>query len=227
MKPAPTVMSTVAGTHAGVVLQQLLCGQPAAAEHLANALRAEAHGHRTFGRTDALDLFATHPLALSGAAQVLLSPKAMAVVDDTVDGRTVGVFADLLDGVIGRLWVVAATAADATAEPTVAVARDDFMSQLRQHCEGDAADHPGLQAGAWPHVVELGNAALGTRQAPAAASSSQAWVMRAFGCDGAVVALYRLRVLSATVPRQAHHRLALAVAQIGRASCRERVCSTV
>ena len=209
-----TAPTTAAGTDAWAVLQRLLCGQAAAADDLANALRVEAYGRTTFGRTDALDLFMVHPLALSSAAQILVSPRAIAVLDDTADGRAVGVFADLVDGVIARLWVVAATAAVATAEPAVPVARDDFLSQLRQRCQGDASDHPQLEAGAWPHVVDLGSAALDAVQAPAAASSSQVWVMRAFSRGESVAALYRLRVQTATLPRQAHHRLALAIASV-------------
>ena len=199
----------IAGTDSWAVLQQLLCGRPAAADHLSNALRVEAHGHTTFGRTDALDLFALHPLALSSAAQVLVSPRAIAEIDDTADGRTIGAFADLVDVVISRLWVVTATAAGAMAEPAMAVARDDFMSQLRQHCHGDAADHPGLDAGDWGHVTDLGITALGALHLPPAASSSQAWVMRAFGDGGSVAARCRLCVHTATLPRHAHDRLVL------------------
>ncbi len=207
-------VSTAAGSSAWAVLQQLLCGRVAAADHLANALRVEAHGCTTFGRTDAIDLFAVHPLVFSTNAQFLVSPRALAVLDDTSDGRTVGAFADLVDGVIARLWVISATAVDATAEPAVEVARDDFMSQLRQRCQGDAADHPELQTGTWPGILELGSAALDALQAPSAASSSQVWVMRAFGSGGWVAALYRLRVQAATLPRRAHDRLALAVARV-------------
>jgi hypothetical protein len=209
-----TAAATTHGSDAWAVLQQLLRGQAAAADHLANALRVEAFGHTAFGRTDALDLFAAQPLALSSAAQALVSSQTLAVIDDTADGRAVGVFADLVDGVIDRLWVVAATAAGATAEPAVPVARDDSLSQLRQRCQGDASDHPQLDAGTWPHVVELGSAALDAVQAPAAASSSQVWVMRAFSSGESVAALYRLRVQAATLPRQAHHRLALAIASV-------------
>ena len=158
-------------------MQRLLCGQAAAADHLANTLRVEACGRTTFGRTDALDLFAARPLVLSSAPQVLVSPETIAVIDDMPDGRAVGILAELVDGVINRLWVVAATAAGATAEPAVAVARDDFLSQLRQRCQGDASDHPQLAVGAWPHVVELGGAALDALQEPAAASSSQVSVL--------------------------------------------------
>ena len=210
---APTA-ETAPGADAWAALQRLLRGQAAAADCLANAIRVEAYGHTAFGRTDALDLFAAQPLALSNAAQVLVTPETIAVIDDAADGRAVGILADRVEGVIARLWVVAATAADATAEPAVAVARDDFLSQLRQRCQGDASDHPQLEAGAWPHVVELGCAALDAMQAPAAASSSQVWVMRAFSSGESVAALYRLRVQAVTLPRQAHHKLALAIASV-------------
>ncbi len=206
--------SAIVGAAADVwaVLQLLLCGQAAAAEHLANDLRVEASGHTTFGRTDAIDLFAVHPLVFSDDVQRLVSPRSLAVLGDTADGRAVGAFADLVEGVITRVWVVAATALDATAEPAVAVARDDFMSQLRQRCQGDAADHPELQSDDWAHILGLGVAALDA--GPPAASSSQVWVMRAFSSGGSVAALYRLRVHAATLPRQAHDRLVLAVARV-------------
>ena len=209
-----TAPTPATSTDAWAVLQRLLCGQAAAADFLANALRVEAYGRTTFGRTDALDLFAAQPLVLSSTAQVLASPWTIAVIDDTADGRAVGILADLVDAVIARLWVIAATTAGATAEPAVPVARDDFLSQLRQRCQGDASDHPQLEAGAWPHVVELGSAALDALQAPAAASSSQVWVVRAFSRGESVAALYRMRVQAATLPRQAHHRLALAIARV-------------
>ena len=214
MKTISSGAATVAGSGAWVAMQQLLSGQIAAADHVANALHVEAFGCTTFGRTDAIDLFAARPLVFSSNARWLVSAQGLAVLGDASDGRTVGAFADLLDGVIARLWVIAATAPDASAEPAVAVASDDFMSQLRQRCQGDPADHPNLQASDWPLVVEFGSAALGAPQAPSAASSSQVWVMRAFSEGNSVAALYRLRVQAATRPRHAHDRLALAVARV-------------
>jgi hypothetical protein len=217
-KYAPTAESEIAteaaGTDAWAVLQRLLCGQASAAHHLANALRVDAYGCTTFGRTDAVDLFTAHPLEFSSHSRVLLSRQAIAVVDDVADGRTVGAFADLVDGVIARVWVVAGTdaaAADAILEPAVPVARDDFMSQLRQQCHGDAMDHPDLKAGAWPCVVELCSAVLGELPAACAASSSQGWVMRAFSSGPSVVALVRWRLHAAGLPRRAHYRIALAI----------------
>ncbi len=218
-KPVPTVSFAIAtetaGTDAWAVLQRLLRGQVSAARHLANALRVDAYGRATFGRTDAIDLFTAHPLEFSSQARVLRSPQALAVVDDMADGRTVGAFADLVDGVIARVWVAAGTDADApnaTSEPAVAVARDDFMTQLRERCQGDSADHPNLNAGVWPCVVELCTAVLGEPPAASADSSSQAWVMRAFSSGPSVVALLRLRLQATGLPRRAHYRIALAIA---------------
>ena len=199
------------------VLSALLRGEASAGDALANNLRVDAFGLSTFGRTDALDLFATHPLALSAAPHVLVSASALAVLDETPDGRTIGAFADLADGVIARVWVVAATAADAEVEPAVPLARDDFLSQLRVPCQGDAIDHPGLDAAAWPGVLSLGTDALAAVDEPPAANSSQAIVMRAFGGAGGaggIAALYSLRVQEHTAPRRAHRRLALATARL-------------
>ena len=206
------------------VLGELLRGQASAGGAVANTLRADAFGLATFGRTDALDLFAAHPLVFSAAPHVLISsqassqasPQALAVLDETPDGRCIGVFADLADGVIARLWVVAATAADAHCEAAVPVARDDFLSQLRLTCQGDAVDHPGLHSAAWPDVLSLGTDALAAVGEPSAASSSQAVVMRAFsvgGPGGMIAALYSLRLQENTAPRRAHRRLALATAR--------------
>lgn len=218
-KHGPTAHFAIAAeterTDAWAVLQRLVRGQVSAAHHLANAVRVDAYGRTTFGRTDAIDLFAAHPLEFSSQARVLRSPQALAVVDDMADGRTVGAFADLVDGVVARLWVVAGTpadAADTAAEPAVPVARDDFMSQLRQRCQGDAVEHPDLNADAWPCVVELCAAVQAELPAASAASSSQAWVMRAFSSGPSVVALVRWRVQATGLPRRAHYRIALAIA---------------
>ena len=201
------------------VLGHLLRGHATAGAAVANTLRVDSFGLATFGRTDALDLFSTHPLVLSAAPHVLLSPQALVVLDETPDGRCIGAFADLAEGVIARLWVVAPTAADAHCEAAVPVASDDFLSQLRVPCVGDAADHPGLQAAAWPHVLSLGGDALAAAGPPQAASSSQAVVMRALGSggsdgsDGLIAALYSLRLQEHSAPRRAHRRLALATAR--------------
>ena len=210
------------------VLGHLLRGHATAGAALANTLRVEAFGLASFGRTDALDLFSTHPLMLSASPHVLWSPQALVVLDETPDGRCIGAFADLADGVIARLWVVAPTAADAHCEAAVPVASDDFLSQLRVPCVGDAADHPGLQAAAWPHVLSLGGDAIAAAGLPQAASSSQAVVMRAVGnCDsdgsggsggsggpaGLIAALYSLRLQEHSAPRRAHRRLALVTAR--------------
>ena len=204
------------------VLGHLLRGHATAGVALANTLRVEAFGLASFGRTDALDLFSTHPLMLSATPHVLWSPHALVVLDETPDGRCIGAFADLADGVIARLWVVAPTAADAHCEAAVPVASDDFLSQLRVPCVGDAADHPGLQAAAWPHVLSLGGDAIAAAGPSQAASSSQAVVMRAVshhgsdgrdGAAGLIAALYSLRLQEHSAPRRAHRRLALATAR--------------
>ncbi len=209
-----------AATDARAVLQRLLAGEAASAAQLANDLRVEAFGCTTFGRTDALDLFAAHPLVLSSEAQVLTSTRSLAILDGVADARATGVFADLVDGVICRVWVVSTTAADAAAEAAVPVARDDFMSQIREQGQGDPADHPELRAGAWHHVQALGGDALQAVQLPTAASSSQFWVLRAFSSGDSVAALVRLRVLTRTPARRAHDRLALGMAQgAGHTEC--------
>ncbi len=195
------------------VLNALLRGHATAGSALANTLRVDAFGSSTFGRTDALDLFATHPLMFSAAPHVLVTSQGLAVIDETPDGRCIGVFADIADGVIARLWVVAATSADAQVEAAVPLARDDFLSQLRESCQGDSADHAGLDAAAWPEVLSQGSAALAASGEPNPASSSQAVVMRAFSVGDQLAALYSLRLQEHTAPRRAHRRLALATAR--------------
>ena len=195
-------------------LAALLRGSPASVAPLANALSVQAFGFETFGRTDAVDLFARHPLLLSATPHVLAAPGALAVMDATVDGRTIGVFADVMDGVLARVWVAGPVADDAAAEPAVGVASDDFLTQDRTPCAGDALDHPHLQARAWPEVQASAAAALQALDQPAAASSSRAVVVRSFSHDDAFAALYSLRVLSRSVPRLAHRRWAVAAGRI-------------
>jgi hypothetical protein len=196
-------------------LTALLRGLPGSTAPLANTLSVHAWGFETFGRTDALDLFARHPLALSATPHVLSVPGALGVLDVTADGLPIGVFADVADGVLARLWVVGPTAGDASAEPAVPVASDDFLTQDRTACAGDALDHPALDATTWPHIEAAAAAALQEVSNPAAASSSRAVVVRAFSSGDAFVALYTLRVLSPGLPRLAHRRWALATCRTG------------
>lgn len=196
-------------------LRALLRGQAHSVEGLANALRVEALGHITFGRTDALDLFAAQPVVFSDDAQRLASPAGLALLDTDADGRTHGVFAELCGAVISRVWLVGAVATTASAEPAIRVASDDFLTQLREPVHGEAADHPALAAAAWPQVVALGRQALAAVQDPPAASSSHAVVLRAFSDDSTFVALYALRLQTAQVPRTDHRRWALAIGRLG------------
>ena len=198
-------------------LAALVRGLPGSTEPLANTLRVQAMGHETFGRTDALDLFARHPLALSATPHALSGPDALAMVDVTPEGRSLGVYADVVDGVIARVWVAGPVLDDAVAEAAVPVASDDFLTQDRTLCAGDPQDHPRLAALAWPQVRASAAEALQTVRDPVAASSSQAVVARAFSNSNgdAFAALYALRVQSASMPRHAHRRWALAICRIG------------
>jgi len=210
-----TDTNTVATAQLLAELTALLRGLPGSAAPLANTLTVQAMGFETFGRTDAVDLFARHPLALSATPHVLTAPGALAVLDVMPDGQPVGVFADVVDGALARLWVAGPVADDAVTEPGVSVASDDFLTQDRTACAGDPQDHPGLDALAWPQVLASAAEALQAVSEPAAASSSRALVVRAFSSGDAFAALYTLRVLSPGVPRLAHRRWALAVCRIG------------
>lgn len=200
------------------VLQLLVLGRAEAARHLANTLRVEAHGVSTFGRTDALDHFARHPLALSPTPHVLAGPDALAVLDVDLEGATIGVFADLADGVLARVWVAGTVSAEAQPEAAVSVASDDFMHQDRVTCAGEAHDHPRLSPVAWPLVQAAARDALATAADGPAASSSQAWVLRAFSSGDGFAALLALRLQASTAPgapRGAHRRWAVALGRVG------------
>lgn len=204
-------MSGMNSTHLHLLdeLAKLLRGTLASAAPVANTLSVQALGFETFGRTDARDLFSQHPVALSATPHVLAASGALAVLDVTPDGRSIGVFADVVDGVLARIWVCGSVLSDAVAEPAVAVASDDFLNQDRRAVAGEARDHPLLDPDAWPHV-QAGAAEALHELDPPAASSSNAVVVRAFSSGGSFAALYTLRVLSPGVPRLAHRRLALA-----------------
>ena len=205
-------MSGMNSAHPHLVdeLAKLLRGTLASAAPVANTLSVQALGFETFGRTDARDLFSQHPVALSTTPHVLTASGALAVLDVTPDGRSIGVFADVVDGVLARIWVCGPVLSDAVAEPAVAVASDDFLNQDRLNVAGELRDHPLLDPQAWPQVqAGAGEALLDLEQS--AAASSNAIVVRAFSCGGSFAALYTLRVLSPGVPRLAHRRLALAM----------------
>lgn len=204
------------------LLPLLLRGRAEAAGHIANTLRAEAHGVTSFGRTDVLDHFARHPVVLSATPHVLVGTNALALLDTDADGATLGIFAELADGVIARVWMAGAVAgaesADALAEPAVPVASDDFMHQERVVCAGDAQDHPHLATLAWPCVQAAGCNALAAAAEGPLASSSQAWVLRAFSSGDGFAALLALRMQAATapaMPREAHRRWAVAAGRVG------------
>ena len=220
------------------VLPLLLRGRAEAAGHIANTLRAEAHGVTCFGRTDVLDHFARHPVVLSATPHVLAGPDALALLDTDVDGATLGIFAELADGVIARVWMTGAVggavggavagavsgaepgtgSGDARPEPAVPVASDDFMDQERVLCAGDARDHPHLATAAWPWVQAAGRDALAAAAEGPLASSSQAWVVRTFSSGDGFAALLALRVQAATgpgMPRGAHRRWAVAAGRFG------------
>ena len=195
-------------------LSGLLRGIPGSTAPLANTLTVQAMGFETFGRTDALDLFARYPIAFSATPHVLTAPGALAAFDVMPDGRPIGVYADVVDGVIARLWVSGPVAEDAVTEPAVSVASDDFLTQDRAACAGDPNDHPWLNAQAWPEVLASAAHAMYSVNEQVAASSSNAVVVRAFSSGDAFAALYSLRMLSPGVPRLAHRRWVLAIGRI-------------
>lgn len=208
-------MSSLSSNHPQLFdeLAKLLRGTLGSASPVANTLSVQALGFETFGRTDARDLFSLHPVVLSATPHVLSSSSALAVLDVTPDGRSIGVFADVVDGVLARLWVCGPVLSDAVTEPAVAVASDDFLSQDRQVTAGDPNDHPLLDPQAWSQVQAGGvNALLDLEQS--AASSSNAVVVRAFSSGTSFAALYTLRVLSPGMPRLAHRRLAIAMGTV-------------
>ncbi len=200
-------------------LAALLRGQVGPVDVLANALRVEAHGHTTFGRTDALDFFAGRPVSLSADAHVLWGPTGLVALDADAEGRPLGVYADLCGAVVNRVWVIGPTGPQPSVEPAVRVASDDFLTQLREPVHGDPADHPALAAAVWPHAVALGREALAEVRDPPAASSSHAVVVRAFSDGPAFAALYALRVQTPPaepgLPRGDHRRWALAAGRTG------------
>ena len=217
--------STIAFT-AIDVLPLLLRGCAEASAHVANTLRVEAHGGKYFGRTDVLDHFARHPITLSATPHLLVGTDALALLDTDADGATLGVFADLAEGVIARLWVTCAMpcamagaeSGDQRPEPAVPVASDDFMHQDRVMCAGDVQDHPHLATPHWPWVQAAGIDALAAAADGPAASSSQAWVVRAFSRGDGFAALLALRMQAATapaMPREAHRRWAVAAGRVG------------
>lgn len=200
-------------------LDALLRGQVGPVDVLANALRVEAYGHTTFGRTDALDLFAGRPVSLATDAHVLCGPTGLVVLDADADGRPLGVYADLCGAVVNRVWVIGPVGAQTSVEPAVRVASDDFLTQLREPVHGDPADHPEFDAAAWSHVEALGREPLAEVRDPRAASSSHAVVVRAFSDGPAFAALYALRLQTIPaepgLPRSDHRRWALAVCRTG------------
>lgn len=170
------------------LVRALLAGLPGGEEALAPAVRAEAFGAEAFGALAVAELFALDPVSLSPRPHVVRTAEGMALFEADADGGGVAVFADLFDGVIGRLWRLGAAGAGAhaaPAEPAAAVAFDPFLSQARDgasFCGSDLRELDPAGQAALEEVVKRVAANVGLR-------GSRVLVARAFGAGEGAAAL--------------------------------------
>lgn len=105
------------------MLRDLAAGQPAAAAHLLQTCRLEGAGLAAYGRAAALEQVAALGLDL---AEAVSGPRFAAGF--TADGQG-ALLADLHDGRVGRLWLLAAGAPSTPAPLRVDVPADPDLSQ--------------------------------------------------------------------------------------------------
>ncbi len=152
---------------------------------LLGACRLEVGGFDAFGIEAIGDAFRHDPVALAGAMIAEDVMNFAAIVEDQ------GLFADLYDGNIGRLWRAGRPAPHMN-EPFVAVPFDPDLRQERGDIEFAGSDHPGLADDADVRVRETGLAILARDPT---AWRSRAFCIRAFGTaahGAALFALYRM-----------------------------------
>ena len=154
-------------------------------ERLLGNCRLAVGGYDAFGLEAIGNAFRCDPLAVDPGATTA-DERHFALV---AEGQ--GLFADLYDGNVGRLWRVGRPAPHPP-EPFVAVAFDPDLRQKRGDVAFEARDHSGLADDAHGRVREAGLALL---DRDPTAWRSRAFCIRAFGTrveGAALFAVYRM-----------------------------------
>lgn len=167
----------------------IAAGRPT--ERLLNNCRLAVGGYDAFGVEAIADAFRHDPLTVEQGATVA-DERHFALV---AEGQ--GLFADLYEGNIGRLWRVGRPAPHPP-EPFIAVAFDPDLRQARGDLAFDASDHPGLADDAHGRVREAGLALL---DRDTSAWRSRAFCIRAFGTGTEGAALFAIYRMSGGVAR--------------------------
>jgi len=149
---------------------------------------AEAHGEEAI-----LTAFRRAPLDLTAAQQIECPHAALLVTPGAA------LFAELSEGWAERLWRIGARAA--TPEAAIGVAFDPDLKQARGDVIFDAADHPDLDGGAAPRVIDAGRR-FAAITGPRPDTRARAFVIRAFGTGTAGAALFACYRLSADPVRR-------------------------
>lgn len=170
-------------------ISDIAAGRPT--ERLLNNCRLLVDGYDGFGIESIGDAFRCDPFAVEPGATIA-DDRHFALV---TEGQ--GLFADLYDGNVGRLWRVGRPAPHAL-EPFVAVAFDPDLRQRRGDLAFAASDHPGLDDDADGRVREAGLALL---DCDATAWRSRGFCIRAFGTKTAGAALFAIYRMSGGVTR--------------------------
>lgn len=160
-------------------------------ERLLGNCRLAVGGYDGFGIEAIGDAFRCDPLVVEQSATTE-DERHFALV---ADGH--GLFVDLYDGNVGRLWRVGRPTPHAP-EPFIAVAFDPDLRQKRGDLAFDASDHPGLDDGAHDRVREAGLALL---DHDATAWRSRGFCIRAFGSKASGAALFAIYRMSGGVAR--------------------------
>ena len=160
-------------------------------DRLLGNCRLAVGGYDGFGIESIGNAFRFDPLAVEEEATTA-DERHFALV---ADGQ--GLFADLYDGNVGRLWRVGRPAPHPP-EPFVAVAFDPDLRQKRGDLAFAADDHPGLDDDARDRVREAGLALL---DHDTTAWRSRGFCIRAFGSKTSGAALFAIYRMSGGVAR--------------------------
>lgn len=178
-------------------------GDPAACRHLLHNARFEGLGAEAFGGAAVAELFRAQPIHWAAMTATLVHPRAAALFGST-DRGPAALFADLHDGHVARLWLIADHDADndAGCQPAIAthVPVDTDRDQRGPAFPFDPAEHPTLDPAHAGRIATLGAALIDGGMpwpsAPQRHARVRPLVLRAISAGGATGLLLRVQSLA-------------------------------
>jgi hypothetical protein len=165
--------------------------------------RLELDGAEAYGEEAILERLRVAPFAMGRNADWIAGERHVASAEGDC-----AVFADIYGDEVARIWCLR-PGEPARPEPAVAVAFDPDLSQTRGDVSGQQSDHPDLQPGAFPHLIEAGRRLAYDSETPG--YRARAFLIRAFSAGNRHVGLFAVHRLGPGPERAAGFSSAIAV----------------